>query len=104
VRLRHPRESQDSAAEGVPPPGLPATEGTRRDAARGLWIHYRLGKLADPVLAAIVDAVRHALTHTDRVHRDAERLKKRTGCCLPAPGDVTGVPCCSPPPAITVGQ
>src|SRR4030081_1943353 len=37
---------------------------TRRD---GLWIHYRLGRLADPVLAAIGDAVRHALTHTDAV-------------------------------------
>src|SRR5215211_2715857 len=51
---------------------------TRRD---GLWIHYRLGTLADPVMAAIVDAVRHALTHVDTVHRDGERLKKRTGCC-----------------------
>src|SRR5882672_4345493 len=39
---------------------------TRRE---GLWIHYRLGKFADPVLAAIVDAVRHALAHTDTVHR-----------------------------------
>jgi ArsR family transcriptional regulator, arsenate/arsenite/antimonite-responsive transcriptional repressor len=28
---------------------------TRRD---GLWIHYRLAKLADPVLTAIIDAVR----------------------------------------------
>src|SRR5258708_3900939 len=37
---------------------------TRRD---GLWIHYRLGKLADPVLATIGDAVRHALTHIDTV-------------------------------------
>ena len=46
---------------------------TRRD---GLWIHYRLGTLADPVLAAIGDAVRHALTHVDAVHRDAERLQK----------------------------
>src|ERR1051326_6006993 len=36
----------------------------RRD---GLWIHYRLGALADPVMAAIVDAVRHALTHVDAV-------------------------------------
>src|SRR5438045_7420258 len=40
---------------------------TRRE---GLWIHYRLGKLADPVMAAIVDAVRHALTHVDTVHRE----------------------------------
>jgi len=66
--------------------------GTRRS---GLWIHYRLGRLADPVLAAIVDAVRHALSHVDVVRKDAERLQKRTGCGVPTPGDVTGVACCS---------
>ena len=66
---------------------------TRRD---GLWIHYRLGTLADPVLAAIGDAVRHALTHVDTVHRDGERLQKRTGCCVPTPGEVAGVSCCAP--------
>ena len=68
---------------------------TRRD---GLWIHYRLGTLADPVLAAIGDAVRHALTHLDSVHRDGERLERRTGCCMPAPADVGRVPCCAPAP------
>ena len=75
---------------------------TRRD---GLWIHYRLAKLADPVLTAIVDAIRHALTHTDAVQRDAERLQKRTGCCVPKPDDVAGVSCCAPQPqpvALTV--
>jgi ArsR family transcriptional regulator, arsenate/arsenite/antimonite-responsive transcriptional repressor len=66
---------------------------TRRE---GLWVHYRLGTLADPVLAAIADAVGHALTHVDTVRRDAERLHKRTGCCVPSPGDVTRAPCCSP--------
>jgi ArsR family transcriptional regulator len=65
---------------------------TRRS---GLWIHYRLGHLADPVLSAVVDAVRHALSHLDPVRKDAERLKKRTGCCVPTPGDVAGVACCS---------
>src|SRR3954451_13412156 len=35
---------------------------TRRD---GLWVHYRLATLPDPILAAIVTAVRHALTHVD---------------------------------------
>jgi ArsR family transcriptional regulator len=70
---------------------------TRRE---GLWIHYRLGKLADPVMAAIVDAVRHALTHIDTVHRDGERLQKRTGCCMPAPDAVTGVSCCASPAAV----
>lgn len=67
---------------------------TRRE---GLWVHYRLGTFADPVLAAIGDAVRHALTHIETVHRDAERLQKRTGCCVPGPGDVAGVPCCARP-------
>ena len=74
---------------------------TRRD---GLWIHYRMGKLADPVLAAIGDAVRHALTHIDTVHRDGERLKKRTGCCMPTPRDIAGVSCCATQPVtLTVG-
>jgi ArsR family transcriptional regulator len=66
---------------------------TRRD---GLWIHYRLGKFPDPVMSALVDAVRHALTHIDAVHRDTERLQKRTGCCVPNTGEVAGVSCCAP--------
>jgi len=64
---------------------------TRRE---GLWVHYRLGQLNDPVLGAIADAVRHALTHVERIRRDAERLKSRTGCCFPGPADVAGVSCC----------
>jgi ArsR family transcriptional regulator len=64
----------------------------RRD---GLWMHYRMASLADPVAAAIAHAVRHALAHMDVVHRDAERLQKKTGCCVPAPTRVAGMPCCS---------
>ena len=60
-----------------------------------------MGKLADPVLATISDAVRHALTHIDAVHRDGERLQKRTGCCVPSSGEVGGVSCCAPA-AVTV--
>jgi ArsR family transcriptional regulator len=66
---------------------------TRRE---GLWIHYRLGQLADPVLSALVAAVRHALTHIDTVRRDGDRLQKRTGCCVPNPGEIAGAACCSP--------
>ena len=68
---------------------------TRRE---GLWIHYRLARLADPVVAAIADAVRHALTHTDVVKKDGERLKSRTGCCVPSPKDVEApaMACCAP--------
>jgi ArsR family transcriptional regulator len=70
---------------------------TRRE---GLWVHYRLGTFADPVLATISDAVRHALTHIDTVHRDAERLHKKTGCCVPSPGDLAPASCCAPQPAM----
>jgi ArsR family transcriptional regulator len=66
---------------------------TRRD---GLWIHYRLAKHDDPVLATISTAVQHALTHIQAVQRDGGRLRKRTGCCVPAPGEVAGASCCSP--------
>src|SRR5690606_23024652 len=34
LRLRHAREPQDSAAEGLPPPGVPAAGGPGRDPAR----------------------------------------------------------------------
>src|SRR3954468_25020199 len=70
---------------------------TRRD---GLWINYRMAPLADPVLGAIADAVRHALTHVDLVRKDVERLEKRTGCCLPAPGAGAASSCCAPPRAV----
>jgi ArsR family transcriptional regulator len=65
---------------------------TRRS---GLWIHYRLGQLADPVLATVVDAVRHALSHLDVVQKDAERLRKRNGCCVPVAVSVREIACCT---------
>ena len=71
---------------------------TRRD---GLWVHYRLSNLSNPVLAAIGDAVRHALTHGHR-RRDGERLEKRTGCCVPEPGEMAAAACCGvPAPRVT---
>ena len=65
----------------------------------GLWIHYRLATPSDPVLASVLDAVRHALAHTETVRRDGQRLEKRTGCCVPAPDHRSGAPCCAPDPA-----
>ena len=64
----------------------------RRD---GLWMHYRLADLPDPVLQAISDTLRHALTHLDAVHRDTDRLQRKTGCCLPAAAP-SPFPCCAP--------
>ena len=70
---------------------------TRRE---GLWIHYRLARPSDPVIAAVADAVKHALTHVDTVHKDGERLHKRTGCCVPSPGDIAGAAACCAPQAV----
>ena len=70
------------------------------DARReGLWMHYRLADLPDPLLQSIADTVRHALTHLETVHKDAGRLQKKTGCCLPAaPALSTCQVCCSEEP------
>jgi ArsR family transcriptional regulator len=68
---------------------------TRRD---GLWIHYRMARLPDPVLRTIADTVRHGLTHIDAVQRDAKRLQQKTGCCLPEAGGAPGAPCCAGKP------
>jgi len=50
----------------------------------GLWMHYRLAEHADPIARTIRDAVIHALGHVDAVRKDAERLERKTGCCVPS--------------------
>ena len=65
---------------------------TRRD---GLWNHYRLSNTSDALVRTVTEAVRHALTHVDVVHKDAERLQKRNGCCLPV-ATGAGFSCCTP--------
>ncbi len=57
---------------------------TRRD---GLWVHYRLAVSTDPVIRIIQQAVANALRHVDAVQKDADRLQKKTGCCLPVVGE-----------------
>jgi ArsR family transcriptional regulator, arsenate/arsenite/antimonite-responsive transcriptional repressor len=66
---------------------------TRRE---GLWVYYRLADAADPVVAAVKQAVTHALGHVDGVRRDALRLQRKNGCCLPAAAATTAaaVPAC----------
>ena len=61
----------------------------------GLWMHYRLADLPDPVLRAISDTLRHALTHVEAVQKDADRLSRKTGCCIPA-SEPAALPCCAP--------
>jgi len=55
---------------------------TRRE---GLWVYYRIADLPDPVLRTISEAVQLGLARTEAVQRDAQRLSRRTGCCLPVP-------------------
>lgn len=63
----------------------------RRD---GLWMHYTLSDLPDPILQSITEMVRHALTHLQTVHKDADRLAKRTGRGIPRL-EPTLMPCCA---------
>jgi ArsR family transcriptional regulator len=71
---------------------------TRRD---GVWIHYRMASLPDPVLATVQDTVTHALRHLDVVGKDLDRLKRLTGCCLPVEASSQAYACCveQQPPA-----
>lgn len=43
----------------------------RRD---GIWMHYRLAPIANPVIAAVVKTALHALTHTTVRVKDEKRL------------------------------
>jgi len=64
---------------------------TRRE---GLWVHYKLAESSDPVVATIQQAVTHVLGHVDAVKKDAQRLHKETGCCLPETTGIPGCICC----------
>jgi ArsR family transcriptional regulator len=65
---------------------------TRR---QGLWIYYRLSDSSDPIVRTIRQAVAHVLGHVDVIHRDAERLQKKTGCEPPASQELGSLACCS---------
>jgi ArsR family transcriptional regulator len=41
----------------------------------GVWMHYRLAKIDNPVVAAVVKSARHALTHTTVTVKDERRLQ-----------------------------
>ncbi|MEX2270846.1 MAG: metalloregulator ArsR/SmtB family transcription factor [Vicinamibacterales bacterium] len=44
----------------------------RRD---GIWMHYKMAEIDNPVVAAVVNAALHALTHTDISAKDERRLQ-----------------------------
>lgn len=41
----------------------------------GIWMHYRLAPIANPVVASVVKAALHALTHAAISARDERRLQ-----------------------------
>jgi ArsR family transcriptional regulator len=41
----------------------------------GVWMHYRLAKIENPVIASVVKAALHALTHTTIAAKDEKRLQ-----------------------------
>jgi ArsR family transcriptional regulator len=74
----------------------------------GLWVHYRLAGIEDPLIRAALEAATHAVTHLKTSERDRRRLAARVpgtpageaalqGCCsstccgrlTPGPGPVT---------------
>lgn len=42
----------------------------------GLWVHYRIAPLPDPVMQTVMDAVNHALGHVEAGEKDRKRLFK----------------------------
>lgn len=63
----------------------------------GLWVHYRLATLGDPVMQALLDAVAHAIGHLASGTKDRKRLAARvdtplSGRQLP----VVRASCCGP--------
>jgi len=62
----------------------------------GQWVHYKLSNSADPITSVIRDAVTHALGHVAAVKKDAARLERRTGCCVPENKARRGLACCAP--------
>jgi ArsR family transcriptional regulator len=61
----------------------------------GLWVHYRLAEMPDPVIQALVDAAGHAIGHLDSGKRDRQRLAARVE--IPARRvPLMPTPCCTP--------
>jgi ArsR family transcriptional regulator len=63
---------------------------------QGLWVHYRLIRHSDAIVATVQNAVEHALTHSLAVRRDLIKLQKQNSCGLPVSADRAGEACCPP--------
>lgn len=50
---------------------------------RGLWVYYRLAPSSNDSVQAVIDSVQHCAAHFRTGQRDAAKLARKTGCCLP---------------------
>lgn len=64
----------------------------RRD---GLWVHYRLARMDDPVMQALVDAVGHAIGHLASGEKDRRRLARRVERPVRRQIPMIAAPCCA---------
>ena len=60
----------------------------------GLWVYYRLARMDDPVMQALVEAVGHAIAHLSSAEKDRRRLAHRVD--LPGRRSIPMIstPCC----------
>jgi ArsR family transcriptional regulator len=59
----------------------------------GLWVHYRLAGIDDPLIRAALDAATHAVAHLKTNERDRQRLASRLPGTPAAEAALQG--CCS---------
>jgi len=62
----------------------------------GLWVHYSLASLQDPVMRTLINAAGHAIGHADSGKQDRRRLGKRVERPSPRRIPLVSTPCCSP--------
>ena len=85
LRVQHSRVPRHSAAHRLAPSRVPAAEKSRDTRKDGLWVHYRLAPLDEPVMRVLMSAVTHVLCHCDAIVQEiAQRLETQTGCCVPS--------------------
>ena len=54
----------------------------RRD---GVWMHYRMATPGSPIVAQVLEAALHALTHAEVTTQDAVRMRKSLAVGAPQP-------------------
>ena len=60
----------------------------------GLWVHYQMADLSDPVMKTLLDAVAHALGHLDSGKRDHKRLAAHVDVPARRWIALASAPCC----------